>query len=66
MSLTDADWQQAAQFWAKTVRHGKQLADVDLLLAVLTQRLDATLVSADDDFASLPIQRENWRLSLPS
>jgi predicted nucleic acid-binding protein len=66
VELTDADWLQAAQFWADAVSRGKQLADVDLLLAALAQRLDATLVSADDDFTSLPIQRVNWRTHPPS
>lgn len=64
--LTDADWLQAAQFWADAVSRGKQLADVDLLLAALTQRLDAMLVTADDDFAILPIKRANWRTIQPS
>jgi predicted nucleic acid-binding protein len=53
--LTDADWLQAARFWAEAVRNGKQLSDVDLLLAALAQRLDATLVSSDEDFAILPV-----------
>lgn len=66
ITLTDADWLQAAQFWADAVSRGKQLADIDLLLAALTQRLDATLVTADDDFDILPIQRANWRVSQPS
>lgn len=66
ITLTDADWLQAAQFWADAVSQGKQLADIDLLLAALTQRLDATLVTADDDFDILPIQRANWRVSQPS
>ncbi|MCC6802176.1 MAG: PIN domain-containing protein [Anaerolineae bacterium] len=64
--LEDADWLQAAQFWADAVSRGKQLADIDLLLAALAQRLDATLVTADDDFDILPIQRANWRIAQPS
>lgn len=63
ITLTDADWLQAAEFWAESVSSGKQLADVDLLLAALTQRLDATLVTADDDFDTLPIKRANWRMN---
>ncbi len=63
ISLTDADWLQAAQLWADAVSRGKQLSDVDLLIAALTQRLDAVLVTGDDDFATLPIKRENWRNS---
>ncbi|MEO8393673.1 MAG: PIN domain-containing protein [Chloroflexota bacterium] len=60
--LTDDDWLQAAHLWAATVSAGKQLTDMDLLLAALTQRLDATLVTADDDFDALPIKRVNWRV----
>ncbi len=59
--LTDADWQQAAQYWADARRAGKQLSDVDLLLAALVNRLNATLISSDDDFDALPIKREDWR-----
>ena len=40
---------------------GKQLSDVDLLIAALAQRLDGVVVTSDDDFDALPIQRENWR-----
>jgi predicted nucleic acid-binding protein len=60
IALTDEDWLQAARFWAATVSPGKQLNDVDLLLA---KRLNATIVTSDDDFDALPIQRENWRVS---
>jgi predicted nucleic acid-binding protein len=59
VALTDADWQQAAQFWADAARRGKQLSDVDLLVAALAHRLDATLITADDDYAALPVQRAN-------
>jgi predicted nucleic acid-binding protein len=63
VTLTDEDWVQAARFWAATVSAGKQLADTDLLLAAITQRLGATLVTSDDDFDALPIQRVNWRIA---
>ena len=59
--LIDDDWRQAAQFWADTVRAGKQLVDADLLIAAITQQVGGILVSADDDFNYLPIRRENWR-----
>ena len=59
--LTDADWQQAARFWAEAHTAGKQLSDVDLLLAALAQRIDAVIVSSDADFDALPIKRVNWR-----
>lgn len=61
--LTEADWELAAQLWAEMRRQGKQLADTDLLLAALAQRLNGIVVTADDDFDALSIQRENWRLS---
>ncbi len=62
ITLTDTDWLQAARFWAIAVSKGKQLADVDLLLAALAFRLDATLVTADDDFVALPVRCVNWRM----
>jgi tRNA(fMet)-specific endonuclease VapC len=65
MPLTAADWRQAAQFWADAVNAGKQLTDMDLLIAAVTRRLDGVLVSADADFDALPITRENWRAPIP-
>lgn len=59
--LIDDDWEQAAQFWSDARRKGKQLADVDCLLAAIAVRLNAIIVSADDDFDALPVNRENWR-----
>jgi len=61
VTLIDADWQQAAVWWAETRSQGKQLSDVDLLIAALTKRLDATLITSDEDFAALSIKRETWR-----
>lgn len=61
LSLIDEDWQQAAQFWAEASQAGKQLSDVDLLIAALGYRLNAVIVTRDDDFNVLSIQRENWR-----
>lgn len=61
ISLTDTDWRQAAQFWVEVRNVGKQLSDVDLLIAALAFRLNAVIVTNDDDFDALPIQRENWR-----
>lgn len=63
LALTDADWRQAAQFWADASRVGKQLADADLLVAALAQRVGGAIVSADTDFDALPVRRENWRTS---
>lgn len=56
-----ADWRQAAHFWAEARNAGKQLSDVDLLIAALAYRLNATLVTSDNDFEALPVQHENWR-----
>jgi predicted nucleic acid-binding protein len=64
--IIDTNWQQAAQFWADAARRGKQLSDVDLLIAALTHRLGVALISADDNFDTLPIQGVNWRTAQPS
>ena len=61
LPLIDGDWQQAARFWADTTIKGRQLSDVDLLVAALAIRLDATIISSDIDFDVLPVKRENWR-----
>lgn len=61
VELRNADWEQAAQYWAATTKAGKQLNDMDLLIGAIATRLNAILVSADDDFDALPIKRENWR-----
>ena len=59
--LTVADWKQAAQFWADMNNQGRQFADTDLLIAAIAKRLNAIIVTADDDFDALSIKRENWR-----
>ena len=59
--LVDDDWRQAARLWADAVSQGKQLADIDLLVAAIAIRLNAVIVTADDDFDTLPVQRINWR-----
>ena len=55
------DWRAAAVLWADARRRGYQLSDVDLLIAAMALRLNATIVTADDDFAILPIIRANWQ-----
>lgn len=60
-SLTDADWIQATQFWVNARQKGRQIADIDVLLAAVAHRLNAVIVSSDADFDALPIKRENWR-----
>ena len=57
----DGDWLQTIQFWVDTKKNGRQLSDIDLLLAALAHRLDAVIVSSDNDFDALPVKRENWR-----
>ncbi len=61
ITLSDIDWEQAADFWATARRKGRQLGDPDLLLAALAYRLDAVVVSNDADFDALPIKRQDWR-----
>lgn len=60
--LMEVDWLQSALFWATTTNQGNQLSDMDLLIASITKRLDATLITADGDFSALPVLRENWRI----
>jgi predicted nucleic acid-binding protein len=62
--VTEADWRQAAQFWADAVIKGKQLSDVDLVLAAVAYRTGAVIVSADDDFDALNVNREDWRIPM--
>ncbi|SRR5258708_33073977 len=59
--LTYSDWTQAAQYWASAQSLGKQLGDPDLLLAAVAFRLNATIVSRDQDFDALAIRRIDWR-----
>jgi predicted nucleic acid-binding protein len=60
VTLDEADWLQAAQFWADSRSAGRQLADTDLLIAAVASRLDAVIVSRDTDFDALPAKREDW------
>lgn len=59
--LDESDWLQAARFWADTVSQGRQLSDVDLLIAAIVYRRNSILVTSDQDFAVLPIKHINWR-----
>ena len=61
LALTDEDWQVAAQLWATMRNRGRQFSDVDLLIAALAQRLNGVVVTFDNDFAALPVEREDWR-----
>jgi tRNA(fMet)-specific endonuclease VapC len=62
IELTSEDWLRAVEFWANSRRTGKQLADIDILIAAIAHRLNSIIVSSDSDFDALPVQRENWRL----
>lgn len=59
--LLESDWEQAGVLWAQAVSHGRQLADIDLLIAAIAQRQGAVIVTDDNDFEALPVKRENWR-----
>ena len=61
LALTDEDWQVPAQLWASMRNRGRQFFDVDLLIAALAQRLNGVVVTSDNDFAALPVEREDWR-----
>lgn len=62
ISLEDDDLALAAQFWSDARHRGKQFSDIDLMIAAISVRLNAVIISADSDFDSLPVMRENWRL----
>ena len=59
--LEDADWLQAAYFWSNAISAGKQLSDMDFLLAAIAHRVDAVIVTSDTDFDALPVKHQNWR-----
>ncbi len=61
-SVLEQDWVEAAYLWAKMVSSGRQLSDMDLLIAVIAKRLNAILVTSDNDFMVLGLTIENWRL----
>jgi len=55
------DWNEAARLWAERHRAGQGVSDPDLLLAVLAQRWNATLVTANTrHFAGLGVTLEDW------
>ncbi|MBK9125490.1 MAG: PIN domain-containing protein [Chloroflexi bacterium] len=62
-ALTDDDWIAASALWVENRRLGKTSSDLDLLIAAQTRRLDASLITSDNDFESLPVTRVNWRLA---
>lgn len=65
--LTTPDWEAAAQLWADLQSRGRALSDVDLLIAGVSLRTGATLVSADADFKAVPtLAYADWRAPLPN
>ncbi len=62
LPIIQEDWEQAENLWVSSIEKGKQLSDIDLLLIVMTIKLDAILVSADKDFSIFSLNIENWRL----
>ncbi len=60
--LVDADWEQAARFWADATSRGRQFSDIDLLVAAVASRLGGVIVSSDADFDALSTPREDWRI----
>jgi predicted nucleic acid-binding protein len=63
--ILNEDWNAAAQLWADTSSKGRVLSDVDLLIAAVALRLEGVVVTADNDFDSLPVTRVNWRIPDP-
>lgn len=61
IQFTDNDWVQASQFWADVTTKGRAVDEIDLFIAAMAHRLDAVVVTSDNDFDALPIKRENWR-----
>jgi predicted nucleic acid-binding protein len=57
VEMRSSDWEQAARLWADAVSRGKQLSDVDLLIASIALRQNAIIVSSDADFDAFPIKR---------
>ncbi len=62
LQIIEPDWQHAARLWADAANRGKALSDVDLLIAAIATRLGGVVVSADEDFDELRIERQDWRL----
>jgi predicted nucleic acid-binding protein len=57
------DWELAAHLWAERLRHGKPIADADVLIAAQAKRLDAILVTDNTkDFADLGVETANWKV----
>ncbi|MDX2077810.1 MAG: PIN domain-containing protein [bacterium] len=60
MPIQLADWKRAGVMWAVMRSDGRQLSDIDLLVASVAIRLGGVVVTDDRDFDQLPVQTENW------
>ncbi len=54
------DWKSAGVLWASARAKGRQLSDIDLLVASVALRLSGVVVTDDHDFDILPVTTENW------
>ena len=55
------DWASAADLWAQRHRLGRPIADLDLLIAILARRRQATLVTSNrKHFEGLGLPLETW------
>jgi tRNA(fMet)-specific endonuclease VapC len=60
-ALSFEDWTAAAILWADRQRIGKSISDMDLLLAILARKHEATLVTNNTKhFQDLGISLEDW------
>ena len=56
-----AIWRATAELWAYATKQGRQLADIDLIVAATAVRLNATIVTYDKDYEAFPSLRiEDW------
>jgi predicted nucleic acid-binding protein len=54
-------WNEAGRLWSRRHRLGRSIADLDLLLAVLTRRENAVLITSNvKHFVDLGIAYEDW------
>ncbi|HEY0553330.1 MAG TPA: PIN domain-containing protein [Thermoanaerobaculia bacterium] len=60
-NLDFEDWGTAAGLWARRHRLGRSISDLDLLLAALTRRENAVLITSNvRHFVDLGIDYEDW------